>query len=309
MSINLLAIVGPTATGKTALAVELAREFKGEIISADSRQVYCGMDIGTGKDLSVLNSSNINYHLIDIKKPSESFSVAEYQKLALEAIEDIWKRGKLPILVGGTGLYVQAIIDDYQLNQIEPDLNLRKKLEQKTILELFNEIQKLNPKFAQKINPSDSKNKRRLIRYIEILQKNNLFYDQIKIKKNNKIKSLIFGLKIEKEILKKRIYKRLIERLEKEAMVQEVENLYKNGLSWEKLESFGLEYRFIAFYLQHKISYNEMVEKLNIAICQFTKRQMTWLRRWEKQEQKIYWLEDLDLSIRLKKIKENFKNP
>ncbi len=269
---KILAIIGPTASGKTKLAIELASIFNGEIVSADSRQVYKGMDIGTGKDLNEYKIKNkkIPYHLIDVCDPSEEFSLAKYQKLAYVAIDNILARGKLPIVVGGSGLYLRAIVDGYKLSSIKPNKELREKLEKKSIDELFSDLEKINPEFIKSINESDAKNKRRLIRYIE----NN---DKLLINnKNPKYKSLIINIKTPKAILHKRIDKRLIKRLENEDMIGEVKRLHNQGVSWERLESFGLEYKYIAFYLQKKISYDEMVDKLFIAIRQFAKRQVTW---------------------------------
>ncbi len=283
VSKKLLVIIGPTSSGKTKLAVKLAKKYDGEIVSADSRQVYKGMDIGTGKDLKEYGKTP--YHLIDVANPKEQFSLAQYQKLAFDAIDDILSRGKLPILVGGSGLYLQAVVDNYELTNFGQDEKLRKKLEKYNIDKLFQEIIKLNPKFADKIKESDRKNKRRLIRYIEILQKDD---NEVPKKNKPKYETEIFGLNPGKIELEKRIYKRLITRLE-EGMVDEVETLHQDGVEWKKLEDFGLEYKFISQYLQDKLEYDEMVEKLNIATRQFAKRQMTWFRRWEKQGKKIDW--------------------
>lgn len=299
---KILVILGQTATGKTKLAVDLAYKFNGEIVSADSRQVYKGMDIGTGKDLhdyklkitnfktKKIKNISIPYHLIDVVSPNTEFSLAKYQKLAYNAIDDILKRGKLPIIVGGSGLYLQAIVDGYKLSAKKPDKKLRKELEKKSVDELFNLLSKENVKFANNINKSDKKNKRRLIRYIETCNcdKRSLnIYEP-------KYESLIIGIKKDKEIIHKRIYKRLIKRLEKENMIDEVRQLRRKNITRKRLENFGLEYKYIALYLQKKIDYDEMVEKLFIAIRQFAKRQMTWFRRWEKQGAKINWISNRD---------------
>jgi tRNA dimethylallyltransferase len=332
---KIVVILGPTSSGKTRLAVSLAQKFNGEIVSADSRQVYKGMDIGTGKDLDEYKISNcqfpisnkksqipnpksqifkIPYHLIDVVSPKTEFNLAKYQKLAFQAIDDILTRKKLPILVGGTGLYLQAIIDGYILSSVKPDKKLRAELEKKSVAELFSLIKKINKKFADKINESDRKNKRRLIRYVEILKTKKLVSGDEKTPSPyegeggvgfspNKYNSLIIGLSCSKEILNERIHKRLIERLEKEDMVGEVKRLKDEGLSWKRLESFGLEYKFIGLYLQDKINYDDMVEKLFIAIRQFARRQMTWFRRWERQGAKIHWLDD---KIKMKTLINNF---
>lgn len=293
---KIVVITGTTASGKTELAVELAYKFNGEIVSADSRQVFIGLDIGTGKDLDEFEVKRksralgakvkIPYHLIDIVDPKEEFNLAMYQKLAYKTIDDILSRGKLPIIVGGTGLYSQAVVDGYNLSESHPDKELRQKLEKYSVDRLIAEINKINKSFADKLNSSERKNKRRLIRYLEIL-KNGINKEN---KKNKKYNTLIIGVTFPRDELQKRIKERLLSRLGKQDMVGEVKRLHKQGLSWKRLESFGLEYKFISFYLQNKLGYDEMVEKLFIAIRQFAKRQLTWLKRWEKQGQKIYWL-------------------
>jgi len=288
---KIIVILGPTSSGKTKLAVRLAVKFNGEIVSADSRQVYRGMDIGTGKDLVEykIGKKFIPYHLIDIASPKIRFNAAKYQKLAFNAIDDILRRGKLPILAGGSGLYLQAVVDNFQLSDSKPDLNLRKKLEKLTVNRLVVKIKKLSPKMAAKINDSDSKNKRRLIRYLEIL----LFDKNFKSSQaEEKYEFFIIGPACSRSVLKKRIYERLINRLEKEKMVDEVKRLRGRGLSFKKLDDFGLEYKFIALYLQNKLTYDEMVEKLNIAINQFAGRQLSWFRRWERQGRKINWVKN-----------------
>ncbi|MBI4779195.1 tRNA (adenosine(37)-N6)-dimethylallyltransferase MiaA [Candidatus Falkowbacteria bacterium] len=283
---KIIAILGPTASGKTRLAVELAEKFNGEIVSADSRQVYRGMDIGTGKDL---DEYTVPYHLIDVASPKISFDLAKYQKMAFRAIGDILKRGKLPILAGGSGLYLQAVVDNYKLSEAKKDLALRKKLEKLSAVELFLKLKSLAPKIAAKLNQSDKNNKRRLIRYLEILSQDENFKNR---KGRRKYETLLIGVKFNKNILQQRIFKRLLERLKEQNMIGEIENLRSNGLSWKKLENFGLEYRFIGWYLQGKLPYDEMVKKLNIAIYQFAKRQLTWFKRWEKQGAKINWVKD-----------------
>jgi len=308
---KIIVILGPTASGKTKLAVELAEKFNGEIVSADSRQVYRGMDIGTGKDLkdyrleipnpndqlpnkfkiqnSKLKIIEIPYHLIDVANPKEQFDLAQYQKMAFRAIDDILKRGKLPILAGGSGLYLQAVVENYKLSEAKKDLALRKKLEKLNAGELFKKLEKLSPNLAVKLNQSDKNNKRRLIRYLEILEQDKNFKSR---KGQKKYEALLIGLSYSGEILKQRIFKRLMDRLKEQNMIGEVENLRAKGLSWKRLEEFGLEYKFISLYLQGKLQYEEMVEKLNLAIFQFAKRQLTWFKRWEKQGVKINWLKD-----------------
>ena len=283
---KIIVILGPTASGKTKLAVELAEKFNGEIVSADSRQVYRGMDIGTGKDLA---EYSVPYHLIDVVNPKLRFDLAQYQKLAFAAIDDILGRGKLPILAGGSGLYLQAVIDNYKLSDAKKDLALRKKLEKLNAGELFKKLEKLSPNLAVKLNQSDKNNKRRLIRYLEILEQDKNFKSR---KGQKKYEALLIGLSYSGEILKQRIFKRLMDRLKEQNMIGEVENLRAKGLSWKRLEEFGLEYKFISLYLQGKLQYEEMVEKLNLAIFQFAKRQLTWFKRWEKQGANINWVKD-----------------
>lgn len=304
---KIIVILGMTASGKTGLGVKLAGEYNGEIVSADSRQVYKGMDVGTGKDLDEYyqktDLKRIPCHLIDIIEPNEEFSLAEFQKLAFKAIDNILDRGKLPIIVGGSGLYLQAIVDGYDLSHPGSDKAKRKELGVKTVDELFSELKKLNHSFANKLNDSDSKNKRRLIRYLEM--SGSEINPGFKKKRSNEkhFDALLIGLTWPKEVLHKRIYKRLIERLEKEDMIGEVDRLHENGVAWKRLEDFGLEYKFIAYYLQEKMDYEEMVENLYTAIKKFAKRQLTWLRRWEKQGAKIHWIED---QKKVAKIIDNF---
>ena len=285
---RVLVILGPTASGKTALAVKLAKELKGEIISADSRQVYRGMDIGTGKDLK--EYGKIKYHLIDVVSPEDEFNLAKYQKLANKAISDVLSRGKLPIIVGGTGLYLQAIVDGYRLSKYAPDLKRRRELEALSVLDLYDLLQKAKPEFANNLNNSDRNNPRRLIRYIEIMESGEL---PQKPKKIMAYDFLILGLRQNDDDMRARIVKRIKDRLDKEDMVGEVEGLIDNGLSLARLNSFGLEYRYISWYLQDKMEYDEMVEKLGLASYRYAKRQKTWFKRWEKQGRTINWISEL----------------
>ncbi|MFA6171844.1 MAG: tRNA (adenosine(37)-N6)-dimethylallyltransferase MiaA [Patescibacteria group bacterium] len=291
---KIIVILGPTSSGKTGLAVKLARKFNGEIISADSRQVYKGMDIGTGKDLAEYEykekgkTVKAPYHLIDIVDPKKDFDLSKYQELASEAIARVLSRGKTPIVAGGTGLYLQAIVDGYNLPRVKPDKKLRSELEKKNFDQLYFMLSELNPKFAAKIHDSDKKNKRRLIRYIEIYGAKEKI-SRPEPKKSN-YEFLIIGLEVPREVLFKRIYKRLIHRLEEEDMIREVEKLNNAGVSWKRLESFGLEYKHIALYLQEKMEYEEMLERLFIAIKQYAKKQMSWYHRWERQGRKINWI-------------------
>lgn len=302
---KIIVILGPTASGKTKLGAALAAKFGGEIISADSRQVYRGMDIGTGKDLAEYTvkkkkeALKIPYHLIDVASPRTEFNLAKFQKLARAAIADVLKRGRLPLIVGGSGLYLEALADGYDLQPVKPDKKLRKELEKKTAAELFLMLKDINSKFAQRLNESEQKNKRRLIRYLEIVRAG-----QGRGNKTSRIEKdefFLLGLNWPREVLKERIYKRLIERLEKEDLIGEVRELHQAGLSWKRLNNFGLEYKFVSWHLRGKLSYGEMAEKLNIAIRQFAKRQMSWFRRWERRGGKIYWVKNKEEAERLVK--------
>ena len=343
---KIIVILGTTASGKTKLGVDLARQFNGEIISADSRQVYRGLDVGSGKDLAEYGDSPLGrggaasatgwvggrpaltrgescrtseveggvlkaaetqksfvpYHLINIADPKDRFSVAEYQRQAFAAITDILSRGKLPIIVGGSGQYLEAVVENYQLAEVKPDENLRNNLEEKSAQELFEILSEKNKTFAEKLNNSDKNNKRRLIRYLEVATNSPLGrggaaaamgWVEGQITPNDKkYDFLILGLTFPKEILAERIHKRLINRLENENLIQEVSDLHdKTGLSWDRLEEFGLEYKFIAQYLQEKLDYDQMVEQIDKASNQFAKKQMTWFRRWEKKRE-IIWLSE-----------------
>ena len=285
---KVIAILGPTASGKTSLGVKLALALNGEIVSADSRQVYQGLDVGTGKDLDEyeVDGRLIPHHLIDVAKPNEVFDLAQYQIQAITAINVILARGKLPIVVGGTGLYLQALVDNYQLTASgQPDQKLRKILDELSIAELLSKIADLDPEVIASINDSDKKNKRRLIRYVEILEQGGSFSQ----KQDSPYEWLLIGLTWPKTVLDSRISQRIISRLNNQAMLTEVRRLHEQGVSWERLISFGLEYKYLSWHLQKKLSYDEMVEQLNIACRQFAKRQMSWYRRWAKQGQPILW--------------------
>ena len=289
---KILVILGPTASGKTSLAVKLASKLNGEIISADSRQVYRGMNVGTGKDLKeyIIKGKKIAHHLIDVVNPNEEFNLATYQKLVNQAILEILSRGHLPIIVGGTGLYLQAIVDGYKLSERKPDLKRRDELEAMTVSELYNLLEKNKPDFADKLNNSDKNNPRRLIRYLEIMELGEI---EEAPKKVVPYDFLILGLRQDDDEMRVRIVKRIKDRLDYEDMIGEVERLIDAGLSLVRLNSFGLEYRFISWYLQDKMDYNEMIEKLGIASYRFAKRQKTWFKRWEKQGRIINWVSDL----------------
>ncbi len=286
---QVLVILGTTASGKTSLGVKLADTLGGEIISADSRQVYRGMDIGTGKDLKEyrVGRKKIKAHLLDVADPKDRFDLAQYQKQAQEAVEEVIGRGKLPIIVGGSGLYLQALVDNYKLSPAKADMKKRATLENLPAMELFARLKKVKPEFAARLNNSDKNNARRLARYLEIMEQGG--FDSTG-PQASPYDFLLLGLTWPDGVLRSRIKKRLLERLKKENMIGEVKRLNEEGVPWERLLSFGLEYRFVSQHLLEKLGYEEMVEKLSTAIYRFAKRQKTWFKRWEKQGARIKWL-------------------
>jgi len=285
---NLIVILGPTASGKSDLAVEIAKQFNGQVISADSRQVYKGMDIGTGK-ITKQEMQGIKHYLLDASSPKRRFTVTQFQEKAKQAIEEITKKGKLPILCGGTGFYIQSIVDDIIIPKVKPDWKLRQKLEKQTAEQLFNQLNKLDPKRAKTI---DKNNKRRLIRAIEIVLKTKKPVPKLKTQQN--FNTLIIGITRDKEELKKRIKTRLLQRLE-QGMIKEVKKLHQSGVSYKRLEEFGLEYRYIAYYLQNKLKYQEMIDLLQKEIEHYAKRQMTWFKR----DKTIIWIKDKKTAFKL----------
>ncbi|MCC7004398.1 tRNA (adenosine(37)-N6)-dimethylallyltransferase MiaA [Candidatus Nomurabacteria bacterium] len=277
---KILVIVGPTASGKSDLAVKLAKKLNGEVISADSRQVYKGLNIGTGK-ITKKEMWGVKHHLLDVASPKKRFTVADYKKLADKVIKNVLSRGKLPIICGGTGFYIQAVVDDLILPEVEPNLTLRKQLEKKTANELHKILLKLDKNRANNI---DKNNSRRLIRAIEIAK---ALGKVPKITKNSKYSPIIIGIKTNPEELKKKIYKRLLARI-KTGMIYEAKRLHKNGLSWKRMEELGLEYRYMARFLQKKITKQELIDQLFSEIWKYSKRQMTWFKRDRRVEWKKY---------------------
>lgn len=271
---RIIIILGPTASGKSGLAVKIAKKFNGEIISADSRQIYKGLDIGSGK-ITKKEMRGIHHYLLDVASPKRTFTVAQYQKLARDAIQKIWARGKLPILCGGTGFYIDALLNNYDLPAVKPDQKLRRELEKKTAASLFKELKKLDPRRAKNI---DRHNKCRLVRALEITLKTGKPIPLIIRANKGYSKILKIGLLPPANDLKSRIKKRLLKRL-RQGMIEEVEKLRASGLSWKRLENFGLEYRYVTRYLQDKISHKEMIKILEKEIWHYAKRQMTWFRR------------------------------
>ena len=291
-NIKLITVLGATATGKTNLAVKIASLIDSEIISADSRQIYKGMDIGTGKDLDEyqLDNKSIPYHLIDIINPNEDYSVYSFQKDFHIIYNQILKRNKFPILCGGTGLYIESILLNYQISSTKPDYALRNNLEKLSKSELL--------KFFKDLDETAYRNwkcdtKQRIIRGIEISLKGD-------VRSNSEIyeldldKTIILGIYMDRNVIRERITKRLEYRLNN-GMIEEVESLLKNGVvTIDRLNYFGLEYKYLGHFLDKKISYEEMFNKLNTAIHKFAKKQMTFFRRMEKRGVNINWINDGD---------------
>lgn len=280
---NLIVILGPTASGKTRLGVQLAQHLDGELISADSRQVFRGMDIGTGKDLAEYDE--VPYHLIDILDPGEEFSVYSFQKLFYQAFNDISQRDRLPILVGGTGLYLDAALRGYRMVEVPENPALRQELEPLSMPRLQQRLLDLRP---EQHNRTDLNDRQRLVRAIEIAEGERV--TGANLAEPPDLVPIIFGIRWQRTRLRQRITTRLRQRLD-EGMIDEVRRLHARGVSWERLDYYGLEYRFVASYLQGDISRNDMFQKLNSAIHQFAKRQETWFRRMEKQGIRIHWLD------------------
>jgi len=280
-------ILGPTASGKSALGVKLAKKINGEIISADSRQVYKGLDIGSGK-ITKKEMSGIPHYCLDIISPKKIFTVIDFKKCADKAIEKIFAKNKTPIIVGGTGLYIQAIVDNIILPEVKPNWKLRKELEKKTTGEMFKMLKKLDPERAKNIDP---KNPRRLIRAIEIAEK---------LGKTPKLMSMSrrdldirqIGIKLPDEILKINIEKR-IKKMLKGGLVAETKKLKKSGLSWKRIYELGFEYKYSALFLRRKISKDEMLAKMLIENWQYAKRQMTWFKR----DKRIKWINFPNFSL------------
>ncbi len=289
MGKNLIVILGPTASGKTSLAARLAYDLDGEMISADSRQVYRGMDIGTGKDINQCKvaETTIPVHLIDILDPNEEFTVYDFQRLFYETFKDIRKREKQPILVGGTGLYLESVLCGYQMPDAPRDEELRKELAGKTLAELQTMLLSLADTLH---NRTDLLDRERILRRIEIEQAKR---QAQKRQDMPDLRAIVFGIRLPRFVVRDRIARRLSARLE-EGMIEEVSRLHTNGLSWDRLDSFGLEYRFISRYLKGDIPKQEMIEKLAIAIGQFAKRQETWFRRMERKGREIIWIDSRD---------------
>ena len=303
MKYELITILGPTAVGKTKLAALLANKFNGEIISADSRQVYKGMNIGTGKDYSdyIINGEQVPHHLIDLLEPSEEFNLFRFRKEFDLAIGKIRRQNKTPFLVGGTGLYLSAILKGYNL--VDADLSGARfdQLVKLSEEELSQKLLELNP--AQH-NTTDLKVKERIVKAIIISEAEK---DQSKTQNSKAVSSLIIGINKNRDEIKKNITARVKARL-KEGMIKEVETLIRSGITKEKLEFFGLEYKFVSRYLAGELNYNDMFQKLNSAIHNFAKRQMTWFRKMEREGININWIDGPDVDAAEKIIESQFFN-
>jgi tRNA dimethylallyltransferase len=280
---KLIVILGPTAVGKTKFAVELASKFNGEIISADSRQVYKGMDIGTGKDLDEyqIGNSKVPYHLIDIISPNDEYNLFSFQNDFYSAYSKIYESGNQPFLVGGTGLYIHSILNKYKLNLVDFKSERGKELDGLSENELLGILNKVRTEFH---NTTDSVSKERIIKAILVAEG-----DKTERENRPKFNSLVIGISESRDVIKERITNRLKYRLQN-GMIEEVETLIQQGVDHSKLDFFGLEYRLIGAYIKGELSYNDMYQKLNSAIHKFAKRQMTWFRKMEKEGVKINWL-------------------
>ena len=290
---KMITILGPTASGKTDLAAHLAAKIHAEIISADSRQVYRGMDIGTGKDLAdyTVDGEQIPYHLIDICEPGSKYNLFQYQEDFLKAYEDIVDRGVMPILCGGTGLYIESVLGGYHLSPVPQNQALRDSLAGKTLEELTEMLRQLKAKTGSNMhNKTDVDSCQRAIRAIEI-ETYNLEYPTLE-REFPKIESLIIGVDIDRDARRAKISDRLKKRLDG-GMVDEIKGLLDRGIPAENLIYYGLEYKYVTEYIIGKTTYKEMYRKLEIAIHQFAKRQMTWFRGMERRGYKIHWIDAL----------------
>ncbi len=300
---RLIAIIGPTATGKTQLAAKLAYEIGGEILSADSRQIYKELTIGSGKDLNEyqIEGQTIPYHLIDIVSAKERFDVFQYQQLFYGTFKMIVERGSVPILCGGSGMYLEAVLNRYQMTPIELSESLVKQLETWPTEKLKEKLLAL--KFEQH-NTTDLLDRERILQALKIAMSEM----EGEEKEIPEFDSLIFGIRIERELLRKRIEERLQDRLDS-GMIDEVEALLEKGISPTQLNYFGLEYKFINSYLQHNITYETMYGQLLQAIRKFAKRQDTWFRRMERKGMSIHWLDyEMPLEEKLHQVKTKLKN-
>lgn len=310
MNKPMIVLLGPTASGKTRIASMLAKEIGGEIISADSRQIYRGMDIGTGKDLDdyVVEGQRIKAHLVDIADAGEQYSLYRYKEDFEKAFQDITDRNKFPIICGGSGMYIETALGLYDLKEVKENADFRREISNKTDEELIEQLKSLRPVH----NTTDIKERSRLIRALEIAlaeaypetpdTTSQQSADEVVTVYDFKPRTnLIFGLDVPRQIIRERITDRLKKRLET-GLIEEVQRLHLEGVSYEALKYYGLEYKYITLYLEKSLSFNEMFNQLNTAIHQFAKRQMTWFRRMEKRGIQITWLPN-DAEMVIKTIK------
>jgi tRNA dimethylallyltransferase len=284
---RMITILGPTASGKTPVAAHLAAEIGGEIISADSRQVYRRMDIGTGKDLA--DYGEVPYHLIDIREPGTKYNLFQYQQDFFDAYQDIRSRGAVPILCGGTGLYIEAVLKGYKLSPVPQNPELRNSLEGKTLEELTKMLVELKAQNGSNMhNKTDVDSCQRAIRAIEIETYN--LEHPVPLRELPPVDSILIGIDIDRELRRQKITSRLKSRLD-EGMIDEVKRLLDEGIPADDLIYYGLEYKFVTEYLIGKCTYDEMFTRLEIAIHQFAKRQMTWFRGMERRGFKINWID------------------
>ncbi|MDU1891798.1 MAG: tRNA (adenosine(37)-N6)-dimethylallyltransferase MiaA [Dysgonomonas sp.] len=302
MNYDLITIIGPTASGKTNFACHLAYDMNAEIISGDSRQVYRSMDIGTGKDLGdyIINGKQIPYHLIDIKEAGEKYNIFEYQHDFHQVYENIKKRGILPILCGGSGLYIESVLRGYSLVNVPENKELRKKYESYAL----DDLTKILASYKALHNTTDIDTAQRAIRAIEIEE-----YKKSHPLEANEfppLNSLVIGVDIDRELRREKISKRLKSRLE-EGMIEEIQSILDKGVAPEDLIYYGLEYKYVTLYLLKELSYQKMFSQLEIAIHQFAKRQMTWFRGMEKRGTKIHWIDaELPMEKKVEQVKELF---
>ena len=283
---NLIAVLGPTASGKSSLGIALAQKLQGEIVSADSRQVYRGLDIGTAK-VTPAERALVPHHLLDVVDPQEVYTVSRFQRAAIQAINTILAHGKLPLLVGGSPHYIQAVVDHFEIPHIPPQLELRAQLESRPLADLLVQLEELDPQSAATI---DRKNPRRVIRALEVCIVSGKPFSQQRGVANPLYHSLLLGINWPREVLYRRIDRRVDERMQ-QGMIEEVRNLLAQGISHERLEALGLEYRFISLWLRGEFSSeSEMVQRLKYAIHDFTRRQLTWFRR----DKRIVWVDGIE---------------
>lgn len=295
MKPKLIVILGPTASGKSEWAIKLAKKFNGEIISADSRQIYRGMDIGTAKPF---DRGGVPHHLIDNVNPEEEFTVAQYKKMAIEKIKEIQSQGKIPFLVGGTGLYIQAVVDNLEIPKVVPSQALRRKLEEKSTEELFEDLKRLDPKTAQII---DRKNKRRLIRALEVKILSGISFVSAKKIGEPLFDTLQIGIKISREKLYKNIDKRVEEQIE-QGLESEVSNIYEELSKkmpeekiWQLPSMSGICYQEFKEYLEGKIDLPEVIKLIQLHCRQYARRQLTWFKR----DKRIHWVKNLEETEKL----------